>query len=99
QVDRMDSLIDEGRASVERMGSSPRRIRVIFRRAIPLDAGVGQYWRPKSAAIGQLFDSLDAGFQTVLENDSKFDACFLRLFDQCAGGTCFDVDRLSHKHV
>jgi hypothetical protein len=74
-------LIDESSASIQRPRSSPARLRVVFGWPVPLNASIGQNERPQSLPIDELFDSPDAGFETILKNDSELNSGLLRFGD------------------
>src|SRR5690348_10688798 len=95
----MNPLIHQGAAAVQRPGAAPARVRVIFRRAIPLDAGRRQKGLPEFSRAEEFFESDQARGNAVLEEDAEFNARALTRSDQGVSRFGRDGERLFNEDM
>src|ERR687884_138774 len=78
----MNALVHQRRAAGQRPGAAPARVRVILRRAVPLDAGRRQEWLSEFAGVKEFFEPDQVRGNPVLEEDAELNARPLTLSDQ-----------------
>jgi len=93
QVNRVDALIDERAAAVERERAAPAGVGVVLGRAIPLYAGVNEKGLAEQALIERVFELADVRLHAVLKNHAELDFGLFRSFDEGVGARGADFDR------
>jgi hypothetical protein len=74
QVDRVDALVHEGAAAVERLRSAPRRVAVVLRSPIPLHPRIDEQDGAEAAAVDGRFRLGERRRAAILEEDTERDA-------------------------
>jgi len=99
QVNRVDALIDERSAAVERECAAPAGVGIVLWRAIPLHASVDYKGPAEEALVEPGFELADVRLQAVLKNDAEFYLGLFRSFNEGVRARGADFDRLLRKDV
>ncbi len=99
QVNGVDTLIDQGAATVKRECAAPARIGVVLGRAIPHHASVDDDRPAEEALIEPAFELTNVRLGAVLKDDAKLDVGLFCGFDEGVGARGADFNGLFREYV